>query len=266
MTDFIPEWQGTPKATMTLRMVLEMRSGLKKQEYAGAEVADPENILNRAYLGTHIEDTLIADYPLTDPPGSTYAYSQANGDLVAIVVERATGRRYAEFLSRELIQPTGGRGGTVWVDREGGLAHSGCCTMLPAETWLRMGILLLNDGLWNTKRLLPEGFVAEIRRGSMQNPYYGAGIYPAGVYTPRRPPHNPLQGEPFEAEDLYMLDGNANQVLYVIPSAKLVILRMGTRPPSSPEWDNAVLPNLLLRGLTSMPGEIHPRPQATAAP
>ena len=174
---------------------------------------------------------------------------------VRSVIERATGRRYAEFLSREVLQPLGAMGGTVWVNRPGGLAHSGCCLMLPPESWLR-----LEDGRWEGRRLLPQGYVAEMTRATAQNPYYGMGVYVSGRYTPRRGWLNPerepearrvLHSEPYLADDLFLFDGNANQVVYVIPSQRLVILRVGGNPPcsSDSEWDNAFLPNTILRGL-----------------
>ena len=46
----------------------------------------------------------------------------ATGDL-GLVIERATGRRYAEFLSREVLAPLGAAGGEIWINRPGGLAH-----------------------------------------------------------------------------------------------------------------------------------------------
>jgi hypothetical protein len=60
-----------------------------------------------------------------------------------------------------------------------------------------------------------------------------------------------------------MFDGNSNQVLYIVPSARLVVLRLGAQPPRSPnaEWDNAVLPNVLLRGIRYRSGEQRPTPQ-----
>ena len=80
----------------------------------------------------------------------------------------------------------------------------------------------------------------------------------AGRYTGRRGFANPdrgmaeiLHGEPYLAADLYLFDGNANQVVYVVPSQDLVILRTGRPPPrdETTEWDNSVLPNIILRGI-----------------
>jgi CubicO group peptidase (beta-lactamase class C family) len=180
--------------------------------------------------------------------------------------------RYAQFLSQHVLQPIGASDGTIWVNRPNGLAHSGCCLMLTAESWIRLGVLLMNDGRWEGRRLLPSGYVRDMTRGTTENPYYGLGVYVAGDYTPRRGFLNParepdarrvLHGEPYLARDLFMFDGNSNQVLYIVPSARLVVLRLGAQPPRSPnsEWDNAVLPNVLLRGIRYRAGERRPTPQ-----
>jgi hypothetical protein len=60
-----------------------------------------------------------------------------------------------------------------------------------------------------------------------------------------------LHSEPYLARDLFLFDGNANQVVYIVPSAELVVLRIGEPPPrsASGEWDNTKLPNLLLRAI-----------------
>ena len=271
VADFVTEWRGDPQRSRILvRHLLDMRPGLLPQSSTAIE---PTHILNRAYLHPRHDSILVHDYPLTDEPGSRYEYSNASSELVALVIERATGRRYAEFLSREVLQPLGAMGGTVWVNRPGGLAHSGCCLMLPPESWLRLAVLLLEDGRWQGRRLLPQGYVAEMTRATAQNPYYGMGVYVAGRYTSRRGWLNPerepearrvLHSEPYLADDLFLFDGNANQVVYVIPSQRLVILRVGGNPPRSPdsEWDNAFLPNTILRGLRPAPGRSSPTVQS----
>jgi CubicO group peptidase (beta-lactamase class C family) len=233
-----------------------MRSGFLPQSMS----PDPAHILNRAYLHPRHDEIIIREYPVVDAPGSRYEYNNASSEMVAVLIERATGRRYAEFISSEILQPIGAPGGQVWVNRPGGVAHSGCCLMLPAEAWLRLGILLSTDGVWQGKRLLPVGYVNEMRRPTRENPYYGLGVYVAGDYTPRRGFAHPereadsrkvLHSEPYLAPDLFLFDGNANQVVYIIPSERLVILRMGDNPPrgEGQEWDNTVLPNTVLRGI-----------------
>ncbi len=256
VADFLPEWRGTPRAAMRIRHLLDMRSGLLAQGFS-PEPGDP---WSRAYLHPMHERIIVEEYPLTDPPGSVYEYSNVTSELVALVIERATGRRYAEFIGREVLAPIGAAGGDVWVSREGGLAHSGCCILLPARSFLKLALLLLDDGMAGGRRLLPAGYVAEMRRGTPQNPHYGLGVWVAGPYVERRGWANPsrpaprvLHSEPYLAADTFLFDGNANQVVYIVPSADLVVLRMGAPPPRTPEWDNALFLNRILRGLK--PGE-----------
>lgn len=252
LSDFIVEWQGTPKESMTVRHMLSMASGLLEQSFE----MDPDSPFPRAYLDPYHGQYIIDEYPLTDTPGAKYSYNNATGDLVAIVIERATGRQYEEFIGTEILQKIGAPGGTIWLNREGGLAHSGCCMLLPAESWLKLGILLVNDGKMDGAPLLPEGYVDEMRTASTTNPYYGLGVWIGSPYAERRgfmgsasQAPKVFHSAPYLANDLFMFDGNGNQVTYIIPSKKLVILRMGDSPPKEPEWDNSFIPNTILEAL-----------------
>lgn len=267
VAEYITEWRNDARRSKILvRHLLDMRSGFLPQGPA----MTAEDILNRAYLHPRHEQIIIHDYPVVDEPGSRYEYNNATSELVAVLIERATGVRYGEWLSREVLQRIGSPGGTIWVNRPGGTAHAGCCLMLPAEAWLRLGVLLLQDGVWEGQRLLPAGYVQAMRTPTAENPYYGLGVYVAGRYIARRGFANPardtearrvLHTEPYLADDLFLFDGNSNQVVFIIPSRRLVVLRVGDNPPRGPagEWDNSALPNLLLRGLPDAGGAAQPR-------
>ncbi|WP_432199898.1 serine hydrolase domain-containing protein [Erythrobacter sp. W53] len=265
VADIITEWQGDPqRSEILIRHLLDMRTGFKPQGFA----PDPTDVLNRAYLHPRHDEVIINDYPLTHEPGTRYEYANATSEMVAPLLERATGMRYGDYLSEALLKPLGAAGGQIWVNRPGGTAHSGCCVLLPAQTFLRLGVLLLQDGEWEGQRLLPEGYVAEMREGTIENPYYGLGVWLPHTYIERRGFAHPsvpfgkvLHSEPYADKDIFLFDGNGNQVVYMIPSANMVILRMGGRPPKDAEWDNAFLPNLLLRDANRDPATIMPEPQ-----
>lgn len=265
-SDFITEWRGSDRRQILVRHLLDMRAGFLAQ----GPVFDGASIWTRAYLSPRHEQVMLHEYPLTHTPGTRYEYSNTPADLVAVLIERATGRRYAEFLSREVFQPLGAADGQVWLNRPAGTAHAGCCLLAPPELWLRLGILLLQDGVWEGRRLLPEGFVQAMVTPTPQNPWAGMGVYVAGSYTGRRGAGHPdvaapkaLHSEPYLARDLFLFDGNANQVVYIVPSLSLVIVRTGEQPPAAPEWDNTVLPNTIIRGL---PERVRGRAVAQAGP
>lgn len=265
VADFITEWRGdSRRSKILMRHILDMRTGYLAQALA-PEISD---VLNRAYLHPRHDEIIVREYPVVDEPGSRYEYNNATSELAAIVIERATGRRYAEFIGAEIWQNIGARGGTVWINRAGGMAHSGCCLMVPAENFLRLAILFLDDGRWEGRRLLPEGFMSEVITPTKENPYYGLGVYVAGRYIERRgaanldreAPKN-LHSEPYMAADLYLFDGNASQVVYIVPSQRLIVLRTGNAPPRKPEWDNTKLPNIVLRGIKGGLGATTPQPR-----
>jgi CubicO group peptidase (beta-lactamase class C family) len=252
VADFIEPWRDTPKSVITLRQLVGNRSGLLPQGWAPAA----DNVLNRAYLHPAHDQVIIHEYPLVDEPGSRYEYSNANSELVSIIIESATDTPYEDWISSEVLAPLGAKGGEIWMNRPDGVAHSGCCVLLPAETFLRLGLLILQDGVWEGKRLLPSGYVDQMRTTTPENPHAGLGLYVGYPYNERRGAAHPdmtigrtLHSEPYAADDLILFDGNSNQVVYIIPSQSTVILRTGAWPPAEPEWDNARLPNLILRSL-----------------
>lgn len=263
VADFFPEWQNDERSKILIRHLLDMRTGLLPQGFADTA----ENILNRAYLHPKHDEIIINDYPLVDEPGTRYEYANANSELVAPLIKRATGQSYADWVSQEILIPLGAPGGEVWVNRPGGTAHSGCCALLPPEAFLRLAILLLEEGVWEGQSLLPGGFVEEMRTPTPQHPHAGMGVYVGGNYIERRgamnldrPFGHNFHSQPYLADDVFLFDGNGHQVGYIIPSADLVILRTGIRPGDGLEWDNSTLPNTILAGMRFESGA-RPNPQ-----
>lgn len=262
VADFITEWKNDPRRSKILiRHLLDMRTGLLAQGIA----TGPDDILLRAYLHPRHDEIIINEYPLINEPGTRYDYSNANSELVAPLIERATGMRYAQYLTHALLEPIGAAGGTIFVNRPGGTAHSGCCVQLPAQTWLKLGILLLKDGVWNGRRLLPAGHVTAMRTPTRENPNAGLGVWTGEPYAQWRGSLNPefpmgrtLHSEHYAVSDLFLFDGNGSQVVYIVPSQDLVILRTGNYPPKALPWDNSIVPNLVIRGMTGPANKLVP--------
>jgi len=255
-SDYIGEWAETEKEAISVRHLLDMSSGLERFY---KQTLNPFSLFHQAFLSSKHEQVIL-DADLVETPGTYYDYSQLTSDIIAVLIERATGKKYQDYLTSELLTPLTAAGGDIWVNREGGVAHSGCCIMLPSETWMKLGVLLAQNGMWEGRRLLPEWWNAEILRGSKANPNYSLYFWLGTPHNARRHFIDPdylatpgtLQSEPYAADDLFMFDGNGNQVVYIVPSKNLVILRTGGWPgkgADGKEWDNTRLPNEILSSL-----------------
>lgn len=257
VSDFITEWKGTPKQHATIRDFLQNSSGITRFDLSSFW---PWSLSSRAYLSDRHENILIHETRAEYKPGSEYDYSLITSDMLAIVIERATQQRYADYVGEHLLQPIGAQGGTVFVNRPGGLAHSGCGMMLPAESFVRLGILMVQDGMWDSKRILSDGWIDEMLKPSPANPRWGLHIWLGKPYQkrvrffPKRAqPVGTLHSEPYAADDLFLWDGSCNQVMWIVPSKQLVVLRFGPKPKPDygqpGEWDNSRIPNTVIRGL-----------------
>lgn len=253
-SDFIVEWKGTDKEQILLRHLLQMRSGLLPQAYA----PKVEDVLNRAYLHPRHIEVIIHEYPLVDKPGSRYEYSNANSELVSIIIERATSTPYQDWIEKEVLAPLGASGGKVWMNRQGGKAHSGCCIGLTSETYLKLGIVILQDGVWKGEPFVSKAFVKDMLTSTPENIHSGMGVYLGRDYNKNRGAANPdnksgfggtLHSEPYIDKDLALFDGNGNQVVYIMPSRDVVAMRLGPTPKSDKPWDNAYIPNVISRAL-----------------
>ena len=264
VSDFVTEWKGTPKEGPTIRQFLQNSSGISRFSYNDFK---PWSQTMREYLSADHERILIDETTRDYTPGTEYDYSMITSDVLAIVIERATKQRYADYVGKHLLTPIGAQGGAVYINRPGGLAHSGCCMMLPAESFVRLGILLIDDGVANGQRILPEGWVKATITPSPANRHWGLHMWIGDPHIERRrffpersQPLGTLHSEPYVARDVFLFDGSGNQVMWMSPSLRLVILRFGPTPKAktgkAAEWDNSVIPNTIMRGV------VVPKPKA----
>ena len=100
IADFIPEFKGTPKATITIRHMLTHSSGLMSFPGQTAQVLN---------IGAGSVTAAALTLPLVNTPGSTYDYDTSNIalQLLMVVVERAVGEKFASFADKYVLRPAG---------------------------------------------------------------------------------------------------------------------------------------------------------------
>lgn len=243
--DFLPEWTDEARRKIRIRDLLSMSSGLEI-----VSGLNPTGDAMKLNIGFDIPG-IVFKVPAESPPGTVFQYSNINSQLLGIILQRAAGKRYAEYLSERLWSRLGAGDAYVWLDHEGGIARTFCCLHTTGRGWLRVGLLLLNQGKVGDDQVVPAEWVAAMTTPSATNPNYGYQIWLGSPPTDRRQYNSKnsfkaLHSEPFAAPDMMYIDGFGGQRVYVVPSQDLVIVRTGR---AQLEWDDAKLPNAILRGI-----------------
>jgi CubicO group peptidase (beta-lactamase class C family) len=209
----IPEWQteGDPRGLIRLDDLLRMASGLQNGA-AG-------NRTDAVYFGGASVTQEIGYWPAMARPGTRFRY--ANNDILAAVraLRAALGddARYAAFPRERLFSPLGMTRTVAETDWQGNF-------ILSSQIWstardlARLGQFWLDDGIWEGRRLLPEGWMAYMIRAGGPQPARGPG-YGATMWL-----FGPAQGLPAGS---YAAQGNRGQYVMVVPSRRLVVVRRG---------------------------------------
>jgi CubicO group peptidase (beta-lactamase class C family) len=222
----IPEWgpkRNDPRLAITVDNLLRMASGLHS-DTAG-------NRTDALYMGATTVTGEVTGWPIEARPGSRFRYAN-NDTLLAIRSLRAALKdadRYRDFPRLELFERIGMRHTVAETDWQGNF-------ILSSQVWstardlARLGLLWLNDGLWQGERILPEGWMKYMTTPSGPQPESGPG-YGATLWL-----FGPKQGLP---EGSYAAQGNRGQYIMVVPAHKLVIVRRGEDPAGGGGFDIA---------------------------
>lgn len=216
----IPEWRsfGDPRAAVTLDQLLRMASGL------GSDTAG--NRTDAIYFGGTSVTEQAVGWPLVSPPGSTFRYANNDTLLAVRALRAALGDEiaYRQFPGDRLTRPLGMWHTTTGVDWQGNFVLSSQ-VWSTARDFARLGEFWRNDGVWQGKRILPEGWMKYMTTPSGPQPAGDGPGYGATLWL-----FGPKQGLP---EGSYAAQGNRGQYIFVIPSARLVVVRRGEDPAGS---------------------------------
>jgi CubicO group peptidase (beta-lactamase class C family) len=220
---FISEWSHDARGEITVRNLMQMSSGL-----APAEGGTPRDI-TAALLRTRLAAT----------PGVRRLDQGSDPQLLALVIERASRQRYASYLSQALWRRIGAADAWLQLDHPGGAALADCCMLAHQGDWIRVGQLLLRDGNYRGDEVMRPGWITLMRTPAQSDPHYGA--YVRVRWTPA-----PGQ-EALATRDLFAVEGEGGNRLWLVPSLQIAILCTGPAHGRDAAWDDARLPNLVIR-------------------
>lgn len=224
----VPEWSSPddPRHAITLDQLLRMSSGLEFDEHYGAV-----NDVSRMLFVSGDVGAFAAKSKLAAPPDSVWSYSSGTTNIVARMLRelhRNDLGALVRFSRERLFDATDMASAFFEPDASGSFIGSSFAFMT-ARDWARFGELHRQDGVWFGRRILPEGWVRYVTTPTPLAPdgKYGAHFW-LNAGDPRDPSRRPWPKLP---TDTFAATGHSGQYVFVVPSAKLVVVRLGLSLP-----------------------------------
>lgn len=237
----VPDWQrpGDPRGEITLRQLLQMRSGLRHTETA-RDADGPERKSDRTrmlFLDGRDDMAAYAEaQPLEAPAGRQFEPSAATGVILAdlagrVLTDSSTPelrqRAVNDYLRTRVLDPTGMKATSITFDRAGTMVGSSMM-LAPARDWAQLGEFLRHIGSVKGAQVLPHRWVTFMRAASPRNPTYGAGVWLNGTPRTGSAPLWPGQGR----RDLFACLGEHGQYVVGSPGQLLTVVRLGHTAPA----------------------------------
>ena len=228
----VPDWQrpGDPRGEITLRQLLQMRSGLRH-----SETAEPERKSDRTrmlFLDGRDDMAAYAEaQPLEAPAGRVFEPSSATGVILADLAGRVLTdsrtpdlrrRAVSDYLRTRVLDPVGMKATQVSFDRAGTMVGSSMM-LAPARDWAMLGEFLRHNGSVKGAQVLPHRWVDFMRTASPRNPAYGAGVWLNGTPPKGTPPLWPGQAR----KGVFGCRGEYGQYAVGSPDQLLTVVRLG---------------------------------------
>jgi CubicO group peptidase (beta-lactamase class C family) len=156
---YYPQWRQGQKAAITIRQLLDHTSGM--QVGGSNEVETSPDVVQLA---------LAAE--LSDAPGAHFNYNNKAVNLLAGIVQKASGKRMDELLSSDIFAPMG-FGEFEWARDTAGNPYAYARLKIRPEDLAKVGQLVLDGGRWNGEQLIAPAWIEASMQGSKQNPRCG---------------------------------------------------------------------------------------------
>ncbi len=210
VTDYIPELRTADKhfKSLKIRHLLNMQAGLKFKE----NYSNPFCSMALLYFG-HDMISQIKKLKFKTAPGSQYEYNSMTTAILSYVLERATGTKYAQYLSEKLWKPLGMETlATVTLDSKknrNAKSYGGINTNI--HDLAKIGRLVLNKGNWNGKQIVDSAWVKQMYIPAIKD---NNNSYSLGWYN-------------FTTSKTIYANGLFGQYIVVYPKYNIVAVRVG---------------------------------------
>ena len=215
---YLPVYTKGMQADVTLRHLLTMSGGMAWDE----AYASLFSVTTHGYYGNDLYD-LVTNLEVVDKPGVQYSYRSGETQLLAFVIEAATGQTLSEYAEEKLWRPMQAERDAYWLlDKKEGDEKAFCCFHTTARDVARLARLLLHRGNWNGRQLVSEAYMDELMHpasylkdqwGKDTLSYYGFQTWITDYHGMRCP----------------YLRGMLGQYIIAIPDMDAIIVRLGRK-------------------------------------
>ncbi|MFV8225278.1 serine hydrolase domain-containing protein [Christiangramia aquimixticola] len=205
VADFFPQFDSRLK----IGNLSSMSSGLDWNE----NYYNPFASTAQAYFGKDIREQVLG-LKVIEEPGKEFKYLSGNTQLLAMVLEKATGKSLSTYLSENFWQPMGMNDEALWQldSKESGMEKAYCCISSNARNFAKFGKLFLNNGKWENEQIVDSAYVSKLQKPVFEDsPQYSYGFWLSKHL----------------GKDIFYMRGVLGQYVIMIPEDDVVIVRLG---------------------------------------
>jgi CubicO group peptidase (beta-lactamase class C family) len=233
VTRYLPELKDSAWADATVQQTLDMTTGVAYKEdfrdpssgifqylHAAGMVPPPPT-----YSGPRTIPELLVTIRKEGEHGVGFKYKTVDTEVMGWLLQRATGKSYAELLSERIWSKTGAQDDAyVWVDPIGSQITSvGFNATL--RDLARLGETIRTGGRANGRQVIQESVIAEIRKGADVEKFKANGQPTRAGYS-----YHNQWWVPHDRDGTFEMKGLYGQHMHINPAAELVIIKLSTHP------------------------------------
>ena len=211
--NYLPEFKEGLAAKLRIKDLLTMSSGSNWDE----SHANPFSVTTESYYGNDLYKTATG-VKIVKEPGTYHTYKSGDTELLGLVLEKAIGKSMSAYASEKLWQPLGAEHPAKWsTDKANGNEKAFCCFNTNARDFARLGQLMLDNGKWKGNAIIDSA-------------YYIQSITACNIPNEKKQPCNYYGYQWWLRPDfpgVFYARGILGQYIIVIPSKKIVIVRLG---------------------------------------
>ncbi len=209
VSDFFEGYKDGIASELTVGDLASMSSGMKWNEKYYSVI----NITSESYFTDDLRSVILRQ-EIENKPGQAFRYSSGDTQLLAMVIEKATGTSLSDYLSRKFWSPMGAETIALWqIDsKESGMEKAYCCIAATARDFARFGKLYIDKGKWGDTEILDPSFVElSLKPVFDDSPFYGYGWW---LYE-------------YEGKKVFTMNGHRGQFVISFPDENIIIVRQG---------------------------------------